>query len=133
MSKHKYLIDNKIPHGIYKPEKNDHRIPKWKEQRKVYGFDERETWDLRDLSLGWMYEHIKMYIDVCDIIDLDYAKFDYKEGTLTQREVLDRICKDIELYFDAKFSFDPDKWEKRVPYLNEIGTLWGLVLPAMWW
>lgn len=132
MSKHKYLIDNKIPHGIYQPENGDHRIPDWKEQRKVYGFDERETWNLRDLSLGWMYEHIKMYIDKCDV-NLDYAKFNYQEETLTQREVLDRICKDIELYFYAKYSFDPNEWGKRVPYLNEIGTLWGLVLPAMWW
>lgn len=132
MSKHKYLIDNKIPHGIYQPENGDHRIPDWKEQRKVYGFDERETWNLRDLSLGWMYEHIKMYIDKCDV-NLDYAKFNYKDETLTQREVLDRICKDIELYFYAKYSFDPNEWGKRVPYLNEIGTLWGLVLPAMWW
>jgi len=130
--KHKYLIDNKIPHGLFKPKKDDDRIPVWKEQRKVYGFDERETWNLRELSLGWMYEHIKMYIDASDI-DLDYAKFKYKEETLSQKEILDRICKDIELYFDAQFSFDPDKWEKRVPYLNEIGTLWGLVLPAMWW
>ena len=130
--KHKYLIDNNIPHGIYQPEKGDHRISDWKEQRKVYGFDVRETWDFRDLSLGWMYERIKMYIDKCDV-SLDYAKFDYQGETLTQKEVLDRICKDIELYFYAKYSFDPKEWEKRVPYLNEIGTLWGLVLPAMWW
>ena len=130
--KHKYLIDNNIPHGIYKPKKGDDRIPMWKEQRKAYGFDERETWGLRDLSLGWLYEHIKMYIDVCDV-DLDYAEFDYQNETLTQKEVRDRICKDIELYFDATYSFDPDKWLQRVPYLNEIGTLWGLVLPAMWW
>ena len=130
--KHKYLIDNKIPHGLYKPRKDDDGIPKWKEQREVYGFDERETWNLKEFSLGWMYEHIKMYMDVCDV-DLDYAKFKYKEKTLSQKEILDRICKDIELYFDAQFSFDPDEWEKRVSYLNEIGTLWGLVLPAMWW
>jgi len=132
MSKHKYLIDNKIPHGLYRPKKDDHRIPEWKEQRKVYGFDERETWDLRDHSLGWMYEHIKMYIDVSDL-DLDYANFSYNGDIFTQREILNKICEDIELYFDAKFSVDPDKWSKRIPYLREIGTLWGLVLPAMWW
>ena len=132
MSKHKYLVDNKIPHGLYKPKKGDHRIPRWKEQKKIYGFDERETWDLRDDSLGWLYERIKMYIDVCDV-DLDWAKFDYQGNILTQKEALDNICKDIELYFKAKYSFDPDEWCKRVPYLNEIGALWGLVLPAMWW
>lgn len=130
--KHKYLIDDKIPHGIYKPKKGDHRIPDWKESRKVYGFDERETWDLRDDSLGWLYERIKMFIDVCDI-NLNYHKFKYNDKEFTQLEVLDKILEDIRLYFDAKYSYDPDKWEKRVPYLNEIGTLWGLVLPAMWW
>ena len=130
--KHKYLIDDKIPHGIYKPEKGDHRISKWKESRKVYGFDERETWDLRDDSLAWLYERIKMFIDVCDV-DLSYHKFNYNDKEFTQQEILDKILEDIRLYFDAKCSYDPDKWEKRVPYLNEIGILWGLVLPAMWW
>lgn len=104
----------------------------WKEQRKVYGFDERETWNLRDDSLGWLYERIKMYVDVCDV-DLDQVKFDYQENTLNQREILNKICENIELYFDAKYSCEPDKWNKRTTYLNEIGTLWGLVLPAMWW
>ena len=132
MSKHKYLIDNKIPHGLYKPNKYDCRIPKWKEQKKIYGFDERETWDLRDTSLGWIYERIKMYIDICDV-DMDFVGFSFKGKKMTQREVMNKICEDIELYFDAKYSCEPDKWEKRVSYLNEIGTLWGLVLPAMWW
>lgn len=132
MSKHKYLIDNNIPHGLYKPEKDDYRLSKWKEQRKNYGFDDRETWDLRYHSLGWLYERIKMYIDVCDC-DLNYHTFKYGDKEYTQQQILDKICKDIELYFDAQFSADPDKWSKRVPYLNEIGALWGLVLPAMWW
>ena len=130
--KHKYLIDNNIPHGLYKPKKGDHRIPDWKEARKEYGFDERETWDFRHNFLGWLYERIKMYIDVCDC-DLSYHTFKYDGKEYTQQQILDKICEDIELYFDAQFSADPDKWNKRVPYLNEIGTLWGLVLPAMWW
>lgn len=132
MSKHKYLIDNNIPHELYKPEKDDYRLSKWKEQRKNYGFDDRETWDLRHNFLGWLYERIKMYIDVCDC-DLNYHTFKYDGKEYTQQQILDKICENIELYFDAQFSADPDKWSKRVPYLNEIGTLWGLVLPAMWW
>ena len=130
--KHKYLIDNNIPHGLYKPKKGDNRIPDWKEARKEYGFDERETWDLRHNFLSWLYERIKMYIDVCDC-DLSYHTFKYDGKEYTQQQILDKICEDIELYYDAQFSADPDKWNKRVPYLNEIGTLWGLVLPAMWW
>ena len=130
--KHKYLIDNNIPHGLYKPKKGDNRIPEWKNFRRVYGFDERETWDLRHNFLGWLYERIKMYIDVCDC-DLSYHHFQYDGNEYTQRQILNKICEDIELYFNAHFSADPDKWNKRVPYLNEIGTLWGLVLPAMWW
>lgn len=132
MSKHKYLIDNKIPHGLYKPKKDDHRIPMWKEQREVYGFDERETWDLRDDSLAWLYERIKMYIDVCNV-DIDFAGFSFKGKKMTQREVMNKICEDIKLYFDAKYSGDASKWIESAPYLQEIGTLWGLVLPAMWW
>ena len=137
--KHKYLIDNKIPHGIYKPKKGDHRIPDWREARKEYGFDERETWSLRSNFLGWLYERIKMYIDVCDC-DLSYHIFKYDGKEYTQQQILDKICKDIELYYNVDECFFNETgkgiqewWSEQPKFLREIGTLWGIVLPAMWW
>lgn len=131
--KHRYLIDNKIPHGLFNPKKGDRRIPKWEEERETYGFDERETWNLGDNFLAWLYERIKMYIDVCDC-DLNYHTFKYGDKEYTQKEILDKICEDIEFYYGAQYSVDPGKWEDMtVPYLKEIGALWGIVLPTMWW
>lgn len=91
--KHKYLDDAKIPYKDGLP-KNDHRRPRWAEERKTYGFDERETF------LTWLYERIMMYKEVSDI-DLSYWTFKYKGETLDHGQVLDRILEDIRVYYNA--------------------------------
>lgn len=138
---HKYLKDagfDKEAWGDTLP-KNDNRRPKWAKERKTYGFDERETWSLKDQSLYWLYEHIKMYKEVA-YIDLGYWKFDVNGEELTHGQVLDRILEKIELYYNVngafvkKFSEDTTLWLKLQPiFAKEIWELWGIVFPGMWW
>ena len=138
---HKYLKDagfDKYAWGDTLP-KNDHRRPQWTKDRKVYGFDERETWSLKDRSLCWLYEHIKMYQEISDI-NLDHWQFDINGTEMTHRQVLNKILEDIEVYFNVNGSFIKKYGEDNVLWWNtqpklakEIWDLWGTVFPAMWW
>ncbi len=99
----------------------------WKKQRRKYGFDEREVWNLDKTFIEWLYTHIKMYEDTAPV-DLEYHKILYKGEELTQLEAMDQIselCTEILLHSDS------DSLEKQ--YCLEICGLWGALLPYMWW
>lgn len=127
--KRKYLDDINVKNRPDKWGKDDKRKDKWKEQRKTYGFDERETWSL-DLTFHlWLYERLKMYLDVT-VVDLDYHKFTYKEKEYTQREMIDGILKRLEFSFSKDYNDCDDKqWN----YVREADEMWTLIIPAMWW
>lgn len=155
---HKYLKDAGFEKHLYTDTlpKDDDRRPEWARQRKEYSMDERDTWSLGNLSLMWLYEHIKMYLDFSDIdyIDLNWHKFDVGDEELDQKELLNRILHKIELYYNLNDCFyletfgkkEEELWkeEKGVekvvmhsrtqPALcKEIWNLWGIVCRAMWW
>jgi hypothetical protein len=45
----------------------DVRQAQWQEERKLYGFDEHETWSL-DLTFKlWLYERLMMYKEVNNV------------------------------------------------------------------
>lgn len=75
---HKYLnkigVKSNNPCIFNTKEYNKKRNDKFKKQRKKYGFDERETWDLGYTSATWLYEHLKVFKKV-NIVDLNYHKF----------------------------------------------------------
>lgn len=43
----------------------------FKEQRKKYGFDERETWCLSYTSILWLYCHLKRFRDWGSVIEME--------------------------------------------------------------
>ena len=50
------------------------RTALFKEQRKTYGFDEKETWNLNYTYITWLYSHLKFYLDYTPV-DLTFHKF----------------------------------------------------------
>ena len=44
---------------------DDDRQEYWKEQRELYGFDEREIWSLYSRIATFVYPRLKMYRDFC--------------------------------------------------------------------
>ena len=127
---HKFLENLKT----YTPlniDASDERQSRWAKEREIYGFDETETWSLDSTFYAWLYEHIKMYIEKGgEIVNLEYHKFEYKGITYTQLELLEQICKRVEYYYSDEYN----DWDRAdVEYINEIGEMWALVLPAMWW
>jgi hypothetical protein len=128
----------------YEEEKIKHskkRKKKLAKQRKKYGFDEVETWSLKDTFYYWLYERLKMYMKVADpVVNLNFHTFEYKSKTYTQRELIlklidllkEHILSEEKWYEinDEEIPTFVDRYEKRT---KEICEIWGIILPTMWW
>ncbi len=109
--------------------KGDKRKQKWAEQRKIYGFDERETWAMDCTFRCWLYERLRFFLEVAPI-RLDYHKFTFKDKEYTQGELIDMMLERLEFSFKPEYNdFDKEQEE----YVNEIQQIWALVMPCMWW
>lgn len=125
----KYLDDIGVTDRPDTWEFNDGREEKWALQRKEYGFDSRETWDLNYSWHLWLYERLKMFVDIT-IINLDFHKFKFKEKEYTQREMIDLMLERLKFSFSKEYN---DWDEEQVEYVCEIEEIWAMVCPAMWW
>lgn len=126
----KYLDDIGVTNRPDLWNEEDKRQEKWTEERNTYGFDERETWALDFTFYCWLYERLKMYLDV-NIIDLTFHKFEYEDETLTQEECINRMIKGCEVYFE-----EDGRWpisEENQKAMDDVAKIWAVVLPAMWW
>lgn len=110
---------------------NDEREKRWKKQRKTYGFDDRETWNLDSAFYEWLYERLMMYKEIGGkIVNLDSGKFEYGGKIYSQAELIDEMLKRLEFNFSDKYN---DWEEDQYKYVHEIEKMWAVVLPAMWW
>jgi len=110
---------------------NDPRQEEWAEDRKVYGFDERETWSL-DFSLAlWFYERLSMYNEITeDKIVKTYHTFEYKGETLTQQDCIDRMLDNLKYYLTEN---EYDNAELYWAKAEEIYELLALCHNVLWW
>ena len=121
----KYLDDIGEDYSwVWKPEGSE-RDELFEKEREIYGFDSRETWSLDYVFYMWLYERLKMYID------LNFHKFVYKEKEYTQLELINMMIERLESYFKKEDLFVSS--EEEYEPIKEIGEIWALVLPAMWW
>lgn len=129
---HKYLDELDYYNPIEKwGGPDDKRSPIWEKERELYGFDSRETWDLDYVLYLWLYEHLRMYMARAgEVVDLTYHKFTYKGNEYTQAQLINMMLE--RLWY--RFTEDYDEWnEEDAAYVKEIGEIWAVVLPAMWW
>ncbi|ACQ51178.1 hypothetical protein AGE29_01220 (plasmid) [Clostridium botulinum] len=126
---HKYIKEiinlNKTPYGW---SKNTGRDSQWLEERRVYGFDARETWALDTTFFYWLYERLMMFNKV-NCINTSFHKFNINGEKLTQQECIDRMifgCK----YYITKGS-ENEAMAFRVA--EEILTIWKECIFSMWW
>lgn len=125
---HKYIreiIDLKnTPYGW---SENTGRDLNWVEQRRIYGFDERETWALDSSFFYWLYERLRMY-DEINCIDTSFHKFQIEDKELTQQECIDEmlsLCKEI---ITQRISD-----EERVNKQDKVMKIWSTCYYSMWW
>ena len=128
----KYLDDIGEDYSwVWKPEGSE-RDETFEREREIYGFDSRETWSLDYVFYMWLYERLKMYIEYAgEIVNLNFHKFVYKEKEYTQLELINMMIERLESYFKKEDLFVSS--EEEYEPIKEIGEIWALVLPAMWW
>ena len=128
----KYLDDIGEDYSwVWKPEGSE-RDETFEKEREIYGFDSRETWSLDHVFYMWLYERLKMYKEYAgEIVDLNFHKFVYKEKEYTQLELINMMIERLESYFKKEDLFVSS--EEEYEPIKEIGEIWALVLPAMWW
>lgn len=128
----KYLDDIGEDYSwVWKPEGSE-RDELFEKEREIYGFDSRETWSLDHVFYMWLYERLKMFVEIGgQVVDLNYHKFDFKGKEYTQLELINMMIERLESYFKKEDLFVSS--EEEYEPIKEIGEIWALVLPAMWW
>ena len=130
MQKCKYLDDLGLKineYGTNFMTDNDPRSSKWAKERKEYGFDVRETWNLDRTFVEWIYTRVLMYKER-NCVDTSFHKVLYKDDLITQQEAMDII-----LDLAKQILLDMDNDELRLNNLRGICDLWKEILPIMWW
>lgn len=126
---HKYIEDiiniERSPYGFCGEQ--DRRQTQWKEQKSIYGFDERETWSLDYTFFCWLYERLKMYKNI-NIVDTSFHKVEYKGQTLTQQECMDKIIDYCE-----RILINNLMDEEIIKLGDEVIDLWKLSYRLFWW
>ena len=106
----------------------------WKKQRKKYGFDDRETYELHDIYAEWLYSHLMMYKKAATEIgkiDLTHHIFEFEGKTYTQFDAIYHILKWTKYFL--KNHNDADKSDKALDKLQKATRLWSELLPYAWW
>lgn len=120
-------------------DRKDSRSKEWKAQRKKYGFDERETWDLDFTMCCWIYEHLKMFKDVNPIatekekflIPILQKDWTEKMEERNLEEVLDIVCEGLEGYI-----LETDEIMRSNAVISKAKNAYkilAIVFPALWW
>lgn len=110
---------------------DDPRAEQWAEERKKYGFDSREIWNMDEIYVEWIYSHFKMYKDIAEVdnhaVDLMYYEEpDEVPRIVSKAEAIDIIldeCKKCLTNGDIDQSCPP----RGVMYLIAD------IMPMMWW
>lgn len=112
---------------------DDKRSVGWEDERKRYGFDSREVWNLDRTFVEWLYSHCRMYKDRAqNVVNLNFWNFMFNDKQYTQGSAIDHI---IELTGDflTKGSYgNLDEIDCAREKVKEACLLWAEILPTMW-
>ena len=122
----KYINELGRDDTLFNLDPNDKRWSQWNEEVKEYGFPSYETWSMDTAFYGWLYERLKMYVDV-SCVELDYHKFEYEGVMYTQKELIDKMIRGCEI----ALTVDPNDDDKKA--VEDVSYIWAIILPWMWW
>lgn len=99
-------------------------------QRRVYGFDERETRDLDKTFYTWLYEHLMMYRDVTYVGLSQSRPHEWKGGTYTTEDLLNILIEYLTVAMTKDYEFCTEKEREQI---DDIPVIWGIIIKEMWW
>ena len=106
------------------------RCKKYAKQRKLYGFDSRECYNLDRIFVEWLYSHLKMYYkDAHTIIDLKACKVQHQDKEYSLDEAIDYMLVRLECYL---LNYDTAEL-KSIDKVREAILMWADAFPYMWW
>ncbi len=135
----------------------------FKNQRKKYGFDERETWALNYTSILWIYCHLKRFRDWGSMVAMDDENAHQYTLKIIKKDKNNNYMYDITVDEDGynKIKFKKEKitlpygkiidliceyFEYFINYADDFDheylahclagegmKLYGKILPSLWW
>ena len=131
--KHKYLKDIgiKLENTPYGWCPKDDRQKGWKQERKEYGFDSRETWGLDSTLFYWLYERLMKYNEV-NCIDTSFHKFIVNGIEMTQQECIDKMISICKRYLTYNFT-TLESEAKMYKESEEVFIILKECIWSLWW
>lgn len=116
-------------------ESTDNRRKKYRKERKKYGFDQRDTWNLSMTMIELLYERLCLYKkEASKRIRLDFHKFEYKGVEKTQLEMIDILLDKLKVKLVVEdYDLDKEMVAEKYAYTDDIWILWAMLEPVMWW
>ena len=128
----KYLNDIGIDDNPMILDPEDSRWEQWNEEIAEYGFSSYETWALDLFFYAWLYERLKMYLEV-NCVDLTYHKFEFEGNVYTQAELIDKMIYGCEVALHEERNGKWSLTEEEEKAVEDVRWIWATVMPAMWW
>lgn len=94
-----------------------------------YGVNPREVFNLDTAFFEWLYERVMAYENIAEnFVKLDTVRdgFRYQDHTYSQRELMHILIDKLKAVLDDGVDYD-------AKLVKEICTIWGELLPAMWY
>lgn len=117
-------------YGVNFTLKGDERESGWACQRDIYGFDEREFWNLDSQFMQWIYCRCMFFLEYKMCSDV-YVEFDGK--VMSQRHALESICEDALFAIKNQFSKNESVIRMTAEREKRASRLWAEILPYMWY
>lgn len=108
---------------------SDNRQDKWQNERNIYGFDERDTWNLDSTMVELLYERVMMYKEICPL-NLDHKMIEINGMEKTQKEWIDLL---LNLCEKSILNTDYVIFDASLEYKVQIWTIWAELSGYMWW
>lgn len=110
MRRNKYLEDLGIRRKDYNYNIRKLRIKlKLLKQKRKYGFDETEVWNMDLTYIEWLYSHLMLYKETnhCDLNSMMLQYYDIQTNTyksIKQSEALEFILAELKIYLKTVYS-----------------------------
>lgn len=135
--KNKFLEDIGIPREEvatnFCNDDDDPRQKRWARQRRNYGFDDRETWNLDYTYIQWLYSHLMMYKKVTNVAlekDKLYNVCVAKDKVIEEISMKDALDFMLE---QLKKGLKKDFCEEDDPKFFEALHMFADTIHAWWW
>ena len=128
----KYLNEIGIDDNFMDFDPDDKRWGLWNKEIEECGFASYETWGLDIHFYIWLYERLKMFLEVNGSDPCLNNKHEYKGSNYTRTELICQMLHGCELALLEEFKLKcltEDEWKS----IEEVRWIWATIMPYMWW